>query len=135
MATSSTPVGEERMTTVRLSMATSLALIPLLTACRSPSPPAAVIQNQIISSSVSGSADDADPIVPPQQYPTAANPQSATDGATKAASDPPVFNQVRGNSHAIPGTRPVGEAVAKSNSRVLTRCISGLNRTPSYCKK
>ena len=105
---------------LHLLLAGSVALVFLTTGCQNP--PAAVIKNQIISSTVSGSADDADPATPPGQYPSAANPRSAADAATTAASDPPVFNQVGGNAHAIPGANAKnGEAAAKSNSRVLTR--------------
>jgi len=100
---------------VFVAQAVAVAGVLLLTGCQN-----ATIKNQIISSSVSGSADDADPAAPAQQYP-GANPRNATDGATTAASDVPAFDQVGGNAHAIPGANATGEAVAKSNNRVLTR--------------
>lgn len=106
--------------TKKISLAKTATIVFLFLAACNP-PPGGVIENQIISFSVSGSADDAVPATPPEQYPTAANPRSATDGATTAASDAPLFDQVGGNAHGIPGANARGEAAAKSNNRVLTR--------------
>jgi hypothetical protein len=104
-----------------LSALTLFTSTLVLGGCKPP-PPNASINNVIISSAQSGSADDGDPATPPDSYNGPAK-MSATDAATTAASNAPLFDTVGGNEHAIPAAASRADAVAKSNNKVVTEFV------------
>lgn len=72
------------------------------------------------ASGADGQADDANDNTKPDDY-KVPNKLAAKDVATDASSIVPVFNQVGGSSHAIPGAPPTKDlAVAISNNKVVT---------------
>lgn len=85
--------------------------------------PSAEIKKQIIQLDISGDANDGDPATLPEHYPAPPRLNKATDAATKAASDTPLFDKLAGTSLAVPAAASTAQAVAKSFNHVVTRLV------------
>jgi hypothetical protein len=100
----------------------AVVCVILLTACG----PDAELRDEIVSTQITGSANDGDSATPPKQYPAPA--LEADDGDTHASSEAAQFNRVAGMVDAM-ATDPAAptltedEAVATSFNKVISRLV------------